>query len=170
MVAMSRSFEVVTDTPASVEQIHAAYCQEGYWQARIAAGSAAATTLDTLIIDPDGSVTVRVTQHVGRQLLKGPLAKLLPGDVKLVHNETWKPDGDGGVCGRISVSAGVLGSGHADNWLAPADKGSRLRSAGKVEVKIPLVGGKLEKFIKGGLAESISEIMLFTTTWIDENG
>ena len=37
MVAMSRSFEVVTETPASVEQIHAAYCQEGYWQARIAA-------------------------------------------------------------------------------------------------------------------------------------
>jgi Protein of unknown function (DUF2505) len=170
MVAMSRSFEVMTDSPASVEQIHAAYCQEGYWQARIAAGSAAATSLDTLIIDPDGSVTVVVTQHVGRQLLKGPLAKLLPGDVKLVHNETWKRDGDGGVSGRISISAGVLGSGHADNRLAPADQGSRLRSAGKVEVKIPLVGGKIEKFIKGGMAQSISEIMLFTTTWIDENG
>lgn len=167
---MSRSFEVVTDSPASVEKIHAAYCQEGYWQARIAAGSAAATTLDTLIIDPDGSVKVIVTQHVGRQLLKGPLAKLLPGDVKLVHNETWEPDGDGGVSGRISISAGVLGSGHADNRLAPADQGSRLRSTGKVEVKIPLVGGKIEKFIKGGMAESISEIMLFTTTWIDENG
>ena len=169
MVAMSRSFEVVTESPASVEQIHAAYCQEGYWQARIEAGSAVATTLDTLIIDPDGAVTVGVTQHIGRQLLKGPFAKFLPGDVKLVHNETWKPDADGQVCGRISISAGILGSGHADNWLAPTDSGSRLRSAGKVEVKIPLVGGKLEKHIKAGLAESISEIMVFTTAWIDEN-
>ena len=49
---MSRSFDIVTESPASVEQIHAAFGREDYWLARIAAGDAT-TTLDSLIVDAD---------------------------------------------------------------------------------------------------------------------
>ncbi|WP_369828263.1 DUF2505 family protein, partial [Mycobacterium sp. E1214] len=46
---MARSFDVVAESPASVEQIHAAFAREAYWRARIAAGGAeAVTTLDAL--------------------------------------------------------------------------------------------------------------------------
>jgi hypothetical protein len=38
-----------------------------------------------------------------------------------------------------------------------------------VEVKIPLVAGKLEKSIGAGLAESIPAVQRFTTTWITEH-
>ena len=75
---MPRSFDIVTESPASVEQIHAAFGREDYWLARIEPGEAI-TTLDSLIVDGDGTVQVRVTQHVGRQLLPGPVAKLIPG-------------------------------------------------------------------------------------------
>ncbi|OBB98529.1 DUF2505 domain-containing protein [Mycobacterium sp. 852002-40037_SCH5390672] len=167
---MSRSFDVLTESPASVEQIHAAFGREDYWLARIAAG-AAETTLDSLVVDADGTVTVRTTQHLGPQLLPGMVAKFVPGDVKIVQSETWRPDGDRQVRGQVSVSAsGGLGSGHAETWLAPADDGgSQLRSAVRVEVKIPLVGRKLEKSIGAGLAEGIPEMLRFTTTWITDN-
>ncbi len=166
---MSRSFDVLTESPASVEQIHAAFSREDYWLARIAAG-AATTTLDSLIVDADGTVTVRATQHLGRQLLPGPVAKFVPGDVRIMHSETWRPDGDRQVRGQISVSAsGGLGSGRAENWLAPAGDGSQLRSALRVEVKIPLVGRKLEKSIGANLAENIPAVLHFTTTWIAEH-
>lgn len=66
---MSRSIDVSTGSPASVEQIHVAFGREDYWLARIA--PAATTTLDSLVVDGDGTVTVRVTQHLGRQLLPG---------------------------------------------------------------------------------------------------
>lgn len=167
---MSRSFDVLSESSASVEQIHAAFSREEYWRARIAAG-AATTTLDELTVDADGTVTVQVTQHLGRQLLPGLMAKFVPTEVRLVHNETWSRNGDGQVHGQINVSAsGGLGSGGAENWLEPADSGgSQMRSVVKVDVKIPLVGGRLEKTIGTNLAENIPAILSFTTTWIAEN-
>ena len=166
---MSRSFEILTESPASVEQIHAAFGREDYWLARLAAGDAT-TTLDSLIVDADGTVTVRATQHLVRQLLPGLVAKLVPGDLKILASETWRPVDDRQVRGQVSVSApGGLGSGRAEAWLAPAGNGSQLRSAVRVEVKIPLVGGKLEKSIGAGLAESIPAMLRFTTTWITEH-
>ncbi len=166
---MPRSFDVSTESPASVEQIHAAFSREEYWLARIAA-SGAPTTLDSLILDTDGAVTVHVTQHLGRQLLPGPIAKIIRGDLKLLHNETWTPIGDRQIRGQVNVSApGGIGSGGAEAWMTPAGDGAELRFAVKVEVRLPLVGGKLEKSIGAGLSESIPALQRFTTTWIAEH-
>jgi hypothetical protein len=168
---MSRSFDILTESPASVEQMLAAFCREDYWLARIAAGDATiTTTLDSLLVDADGTVTVRVTQHLGRQLLPGLVAKFVPGDLKILNCETWRPVGDRQVRGQVNVSvSGGLGSCRAEAWLAPASNGSQLRYAVRVEVRIPLVGGKLENSIGAGLAESIPAAQRFTTTWIAEH-
>jgi hypothetical protein len=169
---MPSSFDIWTESSASVEQIHAAFGSEDYWLARIEPG-AAVTTLDSLILDADGTVSVRVTQHVGRQLLPGPVAKLIPGELKMVHLETWRPVDDGQVRGQVRVSASPgLGSGGAEAWLEPVgngSQGSQLRCAVKVQVKIPLLGGKFEKTIGNGLAESIPEMQRFTAKWIAEH-
>jgi len=166
---MSRSFDISSESPASVEQVHAAFGREDYWLARIAAGGDN-TTLDSLTVDADGTVTVHATQHLGRQLLPGLVAKLIPGDLRIMHSETWRPVGDRQVRGQVNISAsGGLGSGRAEAWLAPASNGSQLRYVVRVEVKIPLVGGKLEKSIGAGLAESFPAVQRFTTTWIAEH-
>jgi hypothetical protein len=166
---MPRSFEIVSDSPSSVDQFHVAFGREDYWLARIAAGDAT-TTLDSLIVDADGTVKVRATQHLGRQLLPAPVTKLIPGDLKIVHCETWRPVADRQIRGQLNISAsGGLGSGRAEAWLTPAGDGSQLRFAVRVEVKIPLLGGKLEKSIGAGLAENIPALQRFTTTWIAEH-
>jgi Protein of unknown function (DUF2505) len=170
---MPRSFDIMTESPASVEQIHAAFSREDYWLARIEPG-AAFTTLDSLIVDADGTVSVRVTQHVGRQLLPGPVAKLIRRELKMVHSETWRPVGDGQVRGQVRISASPgLGSGGAEAWLEPVgdgSQGSQLRCAVKVQVKIPLLGAKLEKSIGDSLAaEGIPEMQRFTAKWIAEH-
>ena len=169
MSAMARSFDIVTESPASVEQIHSAFGREDYWRARLAPAGAT-TTLDSLIVDDDGTVTACVTQHLGRQLLPGPVAKLIPGDLKIVHSETWRPMGDRQVRGQVRVAASPgLGSGHAEAWLQPSGSGSRVRFVVRVEIKIPLLGGKLEKSMGAGLAENIPARQRFTTTWIAEH-
>ena len=60
---MPRSFDVSFQSPASVEQIHSAFGEEDYWLARIAAFGGS-KTLDSLIVDPDGTVTVSVTEDL----------------------------------------------------------------------------------------------------------
>jgi hypothetical protein len=169
MSAMARSFDIVTESPASVEQIHSAFGRVDYWRARLAPAGAT-TTLDSLIVDDDGTVTACVTQHLGRQLLPGPVAKLIPGDLKIVHSETWRPMGDRQVRGQVRVAASPgLGSGHAEAWLQPSGNGSQVRFVVRLEIKIPLLGGKLEKSMGAGLAENIPALQRFTTTWIAEH-
>lgn len=163
---MPRSFDILTESPASVEQIHAAFSREDYWLARQAAFDAT-STLDSLTVDADGTVTVRATQHLGRQLLPAAVAKFIPGELKILHSERWRPVGDGRVRGQVSVSAPAgLGSGRAEAWLVPAGNGSQLRFAATVEVKIPFVGSRLENSIGANLAENIPTIQRFTTAWI----
>jgi hypothetical protein len=38
-----------------------------------------------------------------------------------------------------------------------------------VEFNVPLVGGKIESYLAGQLAEGIAEIQRFTTQWITEH-
>lgn len=166
---MPHSFDVVAETPVSVQLIHAAFGREDYWHDRLAGD--AATTLDSLDVDADGSVAVRVTQHLGRQVLPAMVARAVPAELQLRYCETWRPVGDGSVRGTAEVSAsGGLGSSRAENWLAPTGDASRLRSAVRVEVKIPLMGRQLEKMIANTLSNSIPEVLRFTTTWITAHG
>lgn len=168
---MPRSFEILAESLASVEQLHAAFRREDYWLACIAGGDAnAPVTLDSLIVDDDGTVSVRSTQHVGRQLLPAAVARFVPGDLKIVNCETWRSVGDGQVRGQTSISAPAgLGSGHADVLMTPARNGSRLRYAVRVEVKIPLVGAKFEKAIGASLTKSIPAGLQFADAWIAEH-
>jgi hypothetical protein len=169
MVVMPRSFEIVIESPASVEQIHEALGTEEYWLARVALGDVA-TTLNSLVVDGDGTVAVRFTQHLGRQLLPSLVTRLIPGELNLVQTETWTPVGDRQVRGQVSVAAsGGLGSGRAEVQLAPASNGSQLRYAVRVEVKIPVVGGKFERSIATGLTQSIPAGQRFTSAWIAEH-
>jgi hypothetical protein len=165
---MPRSIDILTESSASVEQIAAAFGRKDYWLARVSGDSA--VTLDSLQVDADGTVAARITQYLGRQLLPGLVSRAIPGDLKLTYHETWRPSGDGHMRGEANLSAaGGLGSSRAESSLAPTDNGSQLRSAVKVDVKIPLVGGKLEQTIAAGLSESIPSMLRFTTTWIAEN-
>ena len=166
---MSRSFEVVAESTASVAAIHAAFRREDYWRDRLAGDGAA--TLEAFTVDTDGVVEVHIIQHLGRQILPALVVNFVPGDLKLLYRETWRPTADGLVRGESHVSAsGGLGSSRADNWLSPAGPASQLRSAGRVDVKIPLVGGKLEKSIGASLATSIPSTLRYTTSWIAEHG
>jgi hypothetical protein len=54
--------------------------------------------------------------------------------------------------------------------LAPTDGGgSRLQFTASVEVRIPLVGGKVENFIGSQLVELLIAEQRFTTAWIKDN-
>jgi hypothetical protein len=165
---MSRSFDGMAASSAAVAEIHAAFGRKDYWLARLATGDAV-TTLDSLDVRADDTVAVQYTLHLGSQLLPGPVSRLVPGELKMQYLETWTP-GDCAVQGQIGVSvSGGLGSCSATAWLEPTAHGSQLRFAGTVKVKIPLVGGNLEKAIGADLAANIPSVLDFTTTWIAEN-
>jgi hypothetical protein len=164
---MPRSFDVSADSPATVEQVHSAFSDEGYWLARLATMNGS-TALESLIVDDDQTVRVATTQDLGRDLVPGIVAKFYRRDLKVRHTETWRPI-DGQLRGNITVAvSGAPGSGSGAALVAPTQDGSRMTFEGSVEFKVPLVGGTIESFIAREFARGIPDIQHFLAKWVTQ--
>lgn len=166
---MPRSFDLLFESPASVEELHSAFCSRAYWLDRIAAFGGN-KTLDSLAIDGAGAMRVVVTEDLRHGTLPGLLTRFYRGDLHITSTETWTPTGSDRVSGEISVVVnGAPGSGHGRAMLARSDSGSQLTLTGTVQFKVPLVGGAIESFLAREFARGIPEIQRFTASWLSEH-
>ena len=165
---MPRSFDVTTETSAPVADVLTAFGQRDYWLARLAAYGGDSMTLNALESGPDGTVVVRTTQDIRQDMLPGGIARMLPGDTMIMRTESWRPaDGGGEVHGEFTISAhGVPSSGAGTMILEPVGAGSSLRVRGTLEVRIPLVGGQIERFVADLIAKEVPQMQRFTADWI----
>ena len=133
----------------SVEQVHRAFGDEQYWLERLADSGADDYSLDSMTVNGEG-IDVVTTQTLRADRLPGVVTQFHRGDLSFVREETWTPISDGQatatVKGAITGAPATL-SGTA--LLAPAKSGagSRLEFNASVEVKVPLVGGKIADWI-----------------------
>ena len=166
---MPRSFDLSADYRGTVEQVHAAFSAGDYWLSRLADSGADIATLDSMTVGSDGTVSVTTTQAVRSDRLPALITQFHPGDLEIVRNETWGPIGAGVAHGKVAGTVtGAPASLAGTAVLEPTDSGSRLTFTVTVEVYIPLVGGKLEAFIGGKLAELVAAEQRFTAAWITE--
>ncbi len=168
---MPRSFDMATDYEGSVEQVHEALRDEQYWLARLADSGADHATLDSLELTPGGGVDVATTQVLRADRLPAVVTQFHHGDLEIRRVESWTGlvDGkaDATVRGTIpGAPVSLTGSG----LLTPSDMRAHLAFRATVEVRIPLVGGKVENFIGHQLVDLLIAEQQFTTTWITENG
>lgn len=167
---MPRSFDLGTDYATSVERVHRALSDRQYWLARLAESGADATALDRMDLGTDGSVDVTTTHVLRRDRLPGVVSQFHRGDLVIRREETWTPVTDSHARAAVTGSiadAPVLLTG--DVVLGPRNDLSRLDFRGTVEVRVPLVGRKLENFIGNQLTELLIAEQRFTTAWIAEN-
>jgi hypothetical protein len=164
---MPHSFDLSADYPGSVEQVHSAFADKGYWQARLAASGVDSSSLDSMTVGSDGSVAVATTQRLRSDRLPAMVRQFHRGDLEIVRREKWTPVAGGvahaDITGEVrrapvSLSGKVV--------LGPTDAGSRLTFTVSVDVDIPLVGRKLEEFIGTHLNDLIAGEQRFTTEWI----
>jgi hypothetical protein len=168
---MPRSFDMAAEYEGSVEQVHQAFSDEQYWLARLADSGADHYSLDSMTVDATG-IDVVTTQTLRADRLPGVVTQFHRGDLSFVREETWTPILDGqataAVKGSITDAPATLAG---TTVLAPAKSGggSRLEFKATVEVRVPLVGGKIENFIGSQLVELLIAEQRFTTVWITEN-
>jgi hypothetical protein len=167
---MPRSFDMAAEYDGSVERIRRAFGEKQYWLDRLAESGADRATLDAITTTADGGVDVLTTQTIRADRLPGVVTQFHHGDLSFVREETWTAVADGRavavVKGSIPGAPATL-DGAAD--LAPIPTGSQLRFTASIEVRIPLVGGKVENFIRSQLADLLMAEQRFTTAWIREN-
>ncbi len=158
---------------ASVEQVHRAFGDENYWMERLADSGADRATLDSMTADNqdgEGGIRIKTTQVLRRDRLPGVVTQFHPGELSIVREEAWGPVHDGTA--KATVTGAIPGapvSLTGTAVLTPAASGSRLQFTATVEVRIPLVGGKVENFIGNQLVELLIAEQRFTTAWIQAN-
>ncbi|BCI51442.1 hypothetical protein NIIDNTM18_07200 [Mycolicibacterium litorale] len=168
---MPRSFDLAADYGGTVEEVHRAFADERYWLARLADSGADAATLDAMTVGEDGGIDVTTTQILRADRLPGVVSQFHRGDLSIQREETWTGIADGRATATVTGSipgAPVSLTGTAT--LGPgASGGAHLDLTVTVEVRVPLVGGKIENFIGNGLVDLIIAEQRFTTVWITEN-
>lgn len=157
-----------TDYGATVEEVLRAFSDEAYWLARLADSGADDATLDSMRVE-DGTIDVVTTQVLRSDRLPGVVTQFHRGDLCVRREETWDPISNGAatatVVGSILDAPAAL-TGTAVLEPVAESGGARLKFRATVEVRIPLVGGKLENFIGSQLVELLIAEQRFTTMWI----
>jgi hypothetical protein len=168
---MPRSFDMAAEYGGTVEQVHRAFSDEQYWLARLTDSGADDYSLDSMVLD-GGGIDVVTTQTLRADRLPGVVTQFHFGDLSFVREETWTPVRDGQASATLKGSiTGAPANLTGTAVLAPAKSGtgSRLEFNATVEVRVPLVGGKIENFIGSQLVDLLIAEQRFTTAWIAEN-
>lgn len=163
-----------TDYGASVEEVLRAFSEEQYWLARLADSGVDDATLDSMQIGgssgDDGTIDVITTQVLRSDRLPGVVTQFHRGDLCIRREERWDPITNGSAAATVTGSildspASLTGTA----VLEPVDSaGARLKFRATVEVRVPLVGGKLENFIGSQLVDLLIAEQRFTTMWIGQ--
>ena len=158
---------MATEYSGTVQQVHDAFRDKQYWLARLAGSGADEWTLDDFQLGHDGGVDVVTTQVLRSDRLPGIIHQFHHGDLEIRRAETWTGLHDGAAEATVAssiVRAPVTLTGEAS--LTPLGDRARLAFAASVDVRIPLVGGKMEKFIGTQLINLLDDEQQFTTRWI----
>lgn len=166
---MPRPFDVSTPSPATVDQVHAAFADEDYWRARLLEYGGGTIALDRLNVDAQGTILVKTIQDMRNDTLPSLIAKAIPSDLKVFREETWRVAGAGLHADVAIYATGAPISGTGTAGLSPIADGSVLRFSGTVQVRVPLIGGQIEKYIAGQIVQEIPGVQRFTTQWIVAN-
>lgn len=167
---MPRSFDIEAEYDGTVEQIHRAFGDERYWLDRLGESGADKATLDSMTVGTDGGVDVITTQTLHANRLPAVVSQFHHGDLSFVRQESWTPVADGRATATIKGTIpGAPATLTGDAVLATEGAGSRLTFHAVVEVKIPLVGGKVENFIGSQLFDLLHAEQQFTSAWIKGN-
>jgi hypothetical protein len=173
---MPRSFELSADYEDSVEEIHRAFQEEGYWRARLADIPVDEARLESMRIGGesggDGTVEVVTLQMVRSYNLHAIAKQLHRGDLSVRRKETWGPVTEGTATASIAgsiVDTPVTVSGTAELSPNGESDGARLAYRITVQVRIPIIGGKVERLIGTQLAEVVGREQRLTAEWIANN-
>lgn len=167
---MPRSFDIAAEYDGTVEQVHRAFSDEHYWLVRLGDSGADDATLDEMDVDDQGNMRVKTTQTLRADRLPALVTQFHRGDLSFVREEIWTPvtEGRASAVVRAKIPGAPAGlTGQAQ--LVPAGEGSRMSLTATVEVRVPLLGGKIEKFIGNQLTDLVTAEQRFTSVWIAEN-
>lgn len=161
------------DYDGSVSDVHQAFHDLAYWQGRLAETPVDVASLESMRVGgetgADGTIEVITHQTMLSQNLPALVTQLHRGDLCVRREETWGPINDG--IASASISGSIVGA-PVNLWgtacLTPSTEtgGARMTLQLTIQVRVPFIGGKLERIIGNELGQLVTIEQRFTTLWI----
>jgi hypothetical protein len=119
----------------------------------------------------DGTIEVITHQTVLSHNLPALVTQLHRGDLCVRREETWGPIRDG--VATASIAGSIVGA-PVNLWgtamLQPVDEKARMTLQLTIQVRVPFIGGKLERIIGTELGQLVTIEQRFTTLWLTSGG
>ena len=143
----SPSDALVYDYKQDIDAVYKEITSEAYINDR-ATWNVNDKTSATIKPNASGGVDIVLDRYIHREYPRA-IRKLLPATTNMDHQETWEPDGDGWKGSYdVDVKKSPVTVG-AEFTLKKKGTGCELRIWHWATAKIPLLGGRVEKYILG---------------------
>ena len=150
--------------PGTVDEVVAMYLTPAYLERRfgqfVVEGSQA--------VSVEGE-RVSFAGTVRPELIPAAAARFVKSDLRITFTEEWAR-GEAGATSRTSVTVdGTPVSVEATSTLAPAEAGSVRDVTGNVSVRVPLLGGRIEKEAVAHLGRVVEREQALAAQWLEEH-
>lgn len=163
---MSRRIEHSSSYAFPVTQVHAGLITEQYWRDRLDEVGGPGATLEQVTTGP-GTISVAMSQSIPAEHLPSIVSKVRPGDLVIKRTETWGTlDGDHAEGTFTAEVVGAPATISGTQTLKADGSRANVQVEGKAEVRIPLIGGKIENAIADEVLRLIAKEQEFTEQWL----
>ena len=150
--------------PGTVDEVVAMYLTPAYLERRF--GQFVVEGSQTVSVEGE-RVSFAGTVHP--ELMPAAAARFVKSDLRITFTEEWAR-GEAGATSRTSVTVdGAPVSVEATSTLAPAEAGSVRDVTGNVSVRVPLLGGRIEKEAMAHLGRVVESEQALAAQWLEEH-
>ena len=150
--------------PGTVEEVVAMYLTPAYLERRFG----------QFVVDGSSTVSVEGERvsfagTVRPELIPAAAARFVKSDLRVSFTEEWATN-EAGATSRTSVTVdGAPVSVEATSTLSPSDAGSAHEVSGNLSVRVPLLGGRIEKEAVAHLGRVVEREQALATQWLEEH-
>lgn len=164
---MAASFtQTFSTSVVTVDAYADAIVDRAFWDDRLAAVGGPGGRITAF--EGDGKkADVTQVQVIAKDLLPQAVTSFLPGDLEIERHELWKRTADGADGTFTASVAGAPATVEGKMTIRAANTEAALTVNGEVEVKVPLIGGRIEKMIVEQLQELIKAEYEFAVRWLE---
>lgn len=150
--------------PGTVDEVVAMYLTPAYLERRFG----------QFVVEGSSTVSVEGERAsfagtVRPELIPAAASRFVKSDLRVTFTEEWATN-EAGATSRTSVTVdGAPVSVEATSTLSPSDAGSAREVSGNVSVRVPLLGGRIEKEAVTHLGRVVEREQALATNWLEEH-
>lgn len=167
---MASSVDYRSISQHAADVVYAAMVDPAYLQARLIRLGGPGAALEEHAADAQGA-RYRLRHGLDESQLPSGVRMFLAGDIVVERAESWQRTADGHYDGELTVQIpGTPAS--AQGWMRLADLdtgGSEYVVHADVQVKVPLIGGKIEATVSEQMISMLEMESAFTTDYVNQS-